>query len=529
MNSYYLKQDSMKAGRRGHRTTTKYGQTVMYCGYADSAKQITKQEVPKQVTRKCIPVGSNHKNRKNNFYKVELCRSVFLGKPCQYGNACNYAHHQKEMRLATFGERDRADMIPYNVGWGNFRTRPCPDYVATGNCPFGARCTGIHDPRAAGPPPPVPLKCIEYAESSKNNLSTTIHVDYRLKTKISELNYGGPFGSKTEHILSDYDTFTQTICNKSSASRGTLSQAQRLQIALSFEEGRVDGPFIFKADHIIYQDYPCQVLAQKIFDTRFGDVQEISDRSRAPLLESIVTVTELAFNQEVDRDGTIPAPALWFNIPSYQIIKADDEDIKKLKRIHKGNGEPRPFAEAHSDSNSPFLVFYTDKSHCGLRGLIPDILRHEHSAVSTAYRGNAANAIDNASNEKIALESRFKCIRNALMDQHWEATLVGEKRRLEHRVPDVQGKYTAPRKGTKHWLWESFSARPWEPSVWNLTENDLKTNDGKPRLRSLMKLSKGEPLSSLNVKHPRISHDPFFEKFFNEWTMVIDHKKGRKQ
>ncbi|KAL7461607.1 hypothetical protein ACHAXS_002024, partial [Conticribra weissflogii] len=82
--------------------------------------------------------------------KTELCAYYEKGKRCPWGDRCNYAHgeHELKFKYSTLILMEKAGQI------ANAKThlsRPCFTWVSTGHCPFRRRCCAIHDPRVQGP------------------------------------------------------------------------------------------------------------------------------------------------------------------------------------------------------------------------------------------------------------------------------------------------------------------------------------------------------------------------------------------
>ncbi|GAA96739.1 hypothetical protein E5Q_03410 [Mixia osmundae IAM 14324] len=76
------------------------------------------------------PLGPSPNNRKFALYKTELCRSWEEKGACRYGNRCQFAHGQKELRIVSRHPR--------------YKTECCRSYWVTGQCPYGKRCCFIH-------------------------------------------------------------------------------------------------------------------------------------------------------------------------------------------------------------------------------------------------------------------------------------------------------------------------------------------------------------------------------------------------
>lgn len=64
-------------------------------------------------------------------YKTELCRSFAEVGACKYGDKCQFAHGEDELRTVTRHPK--------------FKTENCKSFHTTGFCPYGPRCHFIHN------------------------------------------------------------------------------------------------------------------------------------------------------------------------------------------------------------------------------------------------------------------------------------------------------------------------------------------------------------------------------------------------
>ncbi|KAH9406578.1 hypothetical protein TYRP_013559 [Tyrophagus putrescentiae] len=64
-------------------------------------------------------------------YKTELCRSFAEVGSCKYGDKCQFAHGEEELRTVTRHPK--------------FKTENCKSFHSTGFCPYGPRCHFIHN------------------------------------------------------------------------------------------------------------------------------------------------------------------------------------------------------------------------------------------------------------------------------------------------------------------------------------------------------------------------------------------------
>ncbi|KAL0578025.1 hypothetical protein V5O48_003975 [Marasmius crinis-equi] len=74
--------------------------------------------------------GPSANNRKLGLYKTELCRSWEEKGSCRYGNKCQFAHGEQELR--------RVSRHP------KYKTEICRTFWVSGSCPYGKRCCFIH-------------------------------------------------------------------------------------------------------------------------------------------------------------------------------------------------------------------------------------------------------------------------------------------------------------------------------------------------------------------------------------------------
>ena len=64
-------------------------------------------------------------------YKTELCRPFSEHGTCKYGEKCQFAHGQAELRSVTRHPKYKTDL--------------CKTYHSVGFCPYGPRCHFVHN------------------------------------------------------------------------------------------------------------------------------------------------------------------------------------------------------------------------------------------------------------------------------------------------------------------------------------------------------------------------------------------------
>ncbi|KAH9922008.1 uncharacterized protein BXZ73DRAFT_91698 [Epithele typhae] len=115
--------------------------------------------------------GPSANNRKLGLYKTELCRSWEEKGSCRYGQKCQFAHGEDELR--------KVQRHP------KYKTEICRTFWVSGSCPYGKRCCFIHTelPANGGPPgadgaiPPGNLSGRERSSSTNsdpNEVSTSL-------------------------------------------------------------------------------------------------------------------------------------------------------------------------------------------------------------------------------------------------------------------------------------------------------------------------------------------------------------------
>jgi len=74
----------------------------------------------------------------SNRYKTELCRGFQESGSCKYGNKCQFAHGEAELRGLYRHPK--------------YKTEPCRTFYNFGYCPYGTRCHFIHEEKISNSP-----------------------------------------------------------------------------------------------------------------------------------------------------------------------------------------------------------------------------------------------------------------------------------------------------------------------------------------------------------------------------------------
>lgn len=101
-------------------------------------KSYTKNRLYEEPKKQC---GQSSTSR----YKTELCRPFQEYRVCKYGDKCQFAHGEEDLRI-----------MPRHP---KYKTELCRTYHSTGFCPYGPRCHFIHNLDEARQPMPDTPPC----------------------------------------------------------------------------------------------------------------------------------------------------------------------------------------------------------------------------------------------------------------------------------------------------------------------------------------------------------------------------------
>lgn len=80
------------------------------------------------------------------------------------------------------------------VDQATYRTKPCLTWIMTGSCPFGKRCTGIHDTRVSS----TWSSWLPHTETQGNTIATDINVDGLFQKRLHSILYDNPLGDQLD-------------------------------------------------------------------------------------------------------------------------------------------------------------------------------------------------------------------------------------------------------------------------------------------------------------------------------------------
>lgn len=108
-------------------------QQIQYYNYQPTFSDHSNEEIFNFEQQKPIPPTSpklKQQNVNTQLYKTELCASFMKMGLCPYGNKCQFAHGENELKLV---ERPP-----------QWRSKPCANWSKFGSCRYGNRCCFKH-------------------------------------------------------------------------------------------------------------------------------------------------------------------------------------------------------------------------------------------------------------------------------------------------------------------------------------------------------------------------------------------------
>lgn len=96
-------------------------------------------------------------------YKTELCRPYQEYRVCKYGEKCQFAHGEDDLRI-----------MPRHP---KYKTELCRTYHSTGFCPYGPRCHFIHNMEEARQPMPDTPPCSPVKKTFTSSLPISPSLD----------------------------------------------------------------------------------------------------------------------------------------------------------------------------------------------------------------------------------------------------------------------------------------------------------------------------------------------------------------
>lgn len=281
--------------------------------------------------------------------KTEMCMHYENGTHCPFGTNCTYAHGEDELQMTKLMDLHRAGLVELQT----YRTKPCLTWISTGSwyepmtfdmsfihlaltlfsfhsilySPFGKRCNGIHDPRAAG----SQQSWLPHTETQGNTIATDINVEALHQKRLHTIHYNNPFGDLFQVDLDGWEDLYKLICNipttRSNANRKKqLAEHHKIHIALQMR-GPAEWHYKFRPQHIIYDEL-CMLLQKRAFRLTEKGAVEIP-LNKCKRFNNTVVVREIAFGP--DSDPTVRGVSLWFDIDDKDVTVCTPQQAKRYR------------------------------------------------------------------------------------------------------------------------------------------------------------------------------------------------------
>jgi hypothetical protein len=263
--------------------------------------------------------------------KFEMCNNILAGHECVHGSKCRYAHCPNELvtdyeTLLTVGHVSNITTD---------RNLLCFDFLITGDCPFGSRCSRLHDQRwinekamAASWLEHKEMPFHKYQEEDGSHSVVPVDNFYHL---IQDAMYEGGQVMRRDSFREVYNSLLSRVtfdegqwhCTTSSFARDRELVILEVAIAMRENEshatksgGGEPVSFTYQPDHLLC-GLPCMVL----------QTQQVLARGSPWFV-----VHKIAFSPagKDANGGKLPPVALWFDLPSESLIK----DVGGARDIH---------------------------------------------------------------------------------------------------------------------------------------------------------------------------------------------------
>lgn len=409
--------------------------------------------------------------------KTELCRNFFTEKGCPFGDKCNYAHGEEELKFTKLVDLERAGLIDIEI----FRTHPCPTWVATGSCPFDQRCSGLHDPRVESEPSTTAW--LPHTETMVNKVvEDGSNVDRFYHEQLSSIYNCCPiFGfiplaqSKNTEDCSElsWNHFYKFVCNLDiedpdnnsfcppTAPSSPIDEEFKLDIVLKMRESRLGASYSYLPSHIFRGDL-CMILQSRKYIVRtltgpentpvkiLKEVPVTNTEEVNASSDFLFEAHEIAFGPV--GDPTVPPLSILFDIGDLELVpctaqqakhhKRSRHRLKKVKRLVQGSMRSK---DAEDRSIIPSFHHYQPRDDVTF-DLITRVLRHRLGTVRLYSSNYAANINYRAAYQALDIELRYLQRSYQSLVRFWLAFSYPEQA-LESPidensdVPPVDGEY----------------------------------------------------------------------------------------
>mmetsp|Transcript_7582 Transcript_7582/g.16395 ORF Transcript_7582/g.16395 Transcript_7582/m.16395 type:complete len:871 (-) Transcript_7582:200-2812(-) len=407
--------------------------------------------------------------------KTELCRFYKTPKGCIFGDKCNYAHGENELKFNKLMDLETAGLVDVEV----FMCHVCLTWVATGACPFDQRCTRLHDPRVIGIEP----SWLPHAEVLVNNTKKGREVDKLYHQQYCSIYSCSPiYGFAPKKRWKADETSTNAAwkelysfcCNtdanqpysqckrwqlspQKNAQGAEITEMHWLAMALMMREGRKAQCFTYLPSHVFWGEL-CLLLQTSYFELKvvesYQDIQryevvQVSEEEATKISDSgkgsrIIVARQIAFGPVAD--ASVRQVSIWFDIKQEDIVPCTRQQARRHRRSRhriraKRNNENQPGEAkiAASYSIPPFTCHEpTDEAAFNL---ITGIQTYRYRVLRYLSSSPDERALRSLALEEEKLRNSFESQRRFWMTWTWPKKIGSCDIGNETEVPDVDGIY----------------------------------------------------------------------------------------
>mmetsp|Transcript_6478 Transcript_6478/g.11492 ORF Transcript_6478/g.11492 Transcript_6478/m.11492 type:complete len:853 (-) Transcript_6478:202-2760(-) len=409
--------------------------------------------------------------------KTELCRFFNTPKGCVFGDKCNYAHGENELKFNKLLDLEAAGLVDVEI----FRCHVCSTWVATGACPFDQRCTRLHDPRVIGRQP----SWLPHAEVLGNNKKEQ-EVDKLYHQQYSSIYSCSPvygFAPKNRWKADESSTnsawkeFYSFCCNVDSDSDQPNSEGVRWQLsspkkskhveinemhwlamALMMRERRKAQHYVYSPSHIVCGDL-CLVLQTSYFVLEAGGFDDSAERYKiievskeeAANIEKgkrVIVAREIAFGPVAD--ASVRQVSIYFDIKPTDIARCTRQQARKHRRSRHRIGAKRHNENQTEDwkiissCSIPPFACHQPMDEAAFN-LITGILTHRYRVLKRNYF-YSSSGLDQRSRLSLSLEEErlrksFESQRRFWMTWTWPKKIGSSDVGDDTEVPEVDLPY----------------------------------------------------------------------------------------
>lgn len=430
----------------------------------------------KQDSPKPLPQNLRGDPFRSAKVKTELCRFFNTEEGCKFGESCNYAHGEHELKFNKLLDLERAGLVDVEV----FRCHMCFTWVATGSCPFDQRCTRLHDPRVVGSQPSWLPHAEILVNISKNEreIDKLYHQQYSSVYSCSPIYDFCPekrWKADKESTSLAWREFYSFCCNMDATEHISqvnpslfppmdatlldtkLSEMNRLTMALIMRRKVKARNFLYHPSHLFCGELclvrqTCYFRLEAIMSSQDVQRNRVVEISKTEAMETcdkdqsdrIIVACEIAFGPVAD--ASVHPVSIWFDINSDDIVQCTQQQAKRQKRSrHRVRAKQNTDnalggAKIGGSSSIPPFISHQPMDDAAF-DLITGIQTHRYRVLECLLSSYNASVLQLLALEEESLKKNFVSQRRFWMTWTWPKTIESSNINEDTDVPCVDSTY----------------------------------------------------------------------------------------